>query len=138
MLIQEIREIKSGRKELRQFGLLFAFVLSLIGLWIVWKEEEIPYLLFLISGIFLSLGFGLPVSLKPFHKVWMSFAVLLGFVMTCLILVVVYYLVFTPMGLVSRLFGYSFLNTKWDGTRQSYWNSRSSSDWNKNNCKRQF
>ena len=67
------------------------------------------------------LGLTTPVVLKPVYRVWMALAVVLGFVMTRVILTVVYYLVMTPIGLVMRLLGKDPLDRRPDPGAASYW-----------------
>ena len=53
----------------------------------------------------LLLSLGLPSLLKPVWWPWMVVARVLGFVNSHLLLAVVFYLMFTPIGLVMRLLG---------------------------------
>ena len=112
MLLEEIKSIKSGRKELKSFGIVIAVALAILGGLLFWKEKgSYPY--FLVgSGAFLLCGLLLPTVLKPFHKVWMALAVVLGWIMTRVILTVLYYLMMTPIGLCGRLFGKAFLDVQ--------------------------
>ena len=47
----------------------------------------------------------------------MTFAVILGWFMTRLILSILFYIIITPIGLIARIIGKDFLNTKNIGTR---------------------
>jgi hypothetical protein len=124
MLIEEIRNIKSTKKDLRNFGLAVGVVLFLIGGLLFWKERpSYPY--FLGIGTFLiASGLILPGLLKPFQKVWMTLAVILGWIMTRVILSILFYLILTPTGFAARLTGARFLELKWDKEAKSYWNLR--------------
>ena len=53
----------------------------------------------------------------------MTFAVILGWVMTRVILSLVFYLIMTPIGLLTRLLGEDFLLLK-KSNSESYWNNR--------------
>ena len=46
---------------------------------------------------------------------------MLGWINTRLILFIIFYLVFTPIGLVMRLFGVDLLDKKIDKNKNSYW-----------------
>ena len=81
-------------------------------------------LLHLSGGNELVLGLALPMALKPFQLAWMTLAILMGWVMTRLILFVLFYLVFTPVGLIARLFGKKFFPTSFDTSADSYWITR--------------
>jgi hypothetical protein len=58
--------------------------------------------------------------------------------MTNVILGILFYLVFTFIGVVSRLAGKQFLDLKMDISRRSYWRYRESKPFNKSNYERQF
>jgi hypothetical protein len=45
----------------------------------------------------------------------------IGFVVSHVILALVYYLVFTPVGLAMRIFRYDPMNRRFDDAAQSYW-----------------
>jgi hypothetical protein len=125
MIREEIKKIKSGPRDLRNFGLTMAVAFLLIGLYFMWRGRFGWSICFGLAAFFGVFGVLFPTSLKPLQKVWMVFAILLGYVMTHLILVVMFYLVFTPIGLVARLFGHRPLDLGWDPEgRKSYWQLR--------------
>jgi len=57
------------------------------------------------GGILVLPGLLMPSFLAPIYKVWMAVGKALGWINTRLILGVIYYLLFAPVGLVIRLFG---------------------------------
>lgn len=124
MIIEELRAIKSGRSELRKFGITLGVILGLIGMFLLWRGRGGSDVLLVISLAFLALGFIVPLLLKPVYLLWMSLAVLLGWLMTRVILVMLFYLVVTPIGLVARLCGKDFLNRGFDRNAPSYWVAR--------------
>lgn len=65
-----------------------------------------------------------PRLLKPLQKAWMALAAILGFFMSKLILIVLFFLILTPISLIGRVFGKRFLELKLDKDRASYWNLR--------------
>jgi len=120
-MFEEIRDIKSGRKELREFGLTVGIIFIILGSIALWRGKQI-YLYLLIPGILLVF-FGLihPAILKPLQKIWMSFSIVIGFFMSHIILSVLFYLVLTPIGLVMRLFGKDILDQRIEKNKISYW-----------------
>ena len=92
-----------------------------IGAIMLWREVSIaPYLLG-IAAAFLAVGILAPPVLRPVEMVWMKLAAVLGFVMTNVILTLVYLLILTPIGLVMRIMGKKFLNLRFDRGQKSYW-----------------
>lgn len=138
MLLEEIRNIKSEKKDLRNFGITFGVILGLLGGALWWKGKDTYTTFIILSFTFFFLGFVLPGLLKPLQKAWMAFAVILGFFMTKVILGILFYLVFTGIGLGLRLFGKQLIDLKIDNSRNSYWNYRKSEPFNKRNYERQF
>jgi hypothetical protein len=138
MIIEEIRSIKSGKRELRQFGITIGVVLGLLGMWCVWRGKEGSYPLLISSILFFSSGFIFPLLLKPVQKLWMSLAVLMGWLMTRVIVTILFYLVVTPIGLLARVCGKDFLNTKLDKSAHSYWISRKQTTSDKKMYENQF
>jgi len=136
-MIEEIKNIKSEKSDLRKFGIIIGTVLLIIAGLFFWKEKE-SFQLFLIVGIVLVVaGIAIPFILKPIYWVWMTFATILGWFMTRVILSLLFYAVFTPIGLIGRLIGKEFLNLK-DTTNNTYWNYRSNDMFGKENYEKQF
>ena len=55
----------------------------------------------------------------------MTFAVIVGWIMTRLILSILFYTVITGLAILTRIIGKDFLNLKINN-RESYWNNRDS------------
>lgn len=138
MLLEEIKNIKSEKKDLRNFGIVFGIMLGLLGGILWWKGKDTYTVLIALSLAFFFFGFTMPTLLKPLQKVWMALAVIIGFFMTKVILSILFYLVFTAIGLCSRIAGKQFLNLKMDKSKKSYWIYRERKTFEKNRYERQF
>ena len=66
-----------------------------------------------------------PQLLRPVERVWMSIAGAMGWVMTRVVLTLLFYIAITPIGLLTRLAGKRFLDLGMDGEAESYWIRRS-------------
>ena len=138
MIIEEIKHIKSTKNELRKFAYSVGGVLILIGT-LFYFLGNTSYIYFVSIGILLAvLGLSLPEVLIPLQKTWMSISILLGFVMTRVILSILFYIVITPVGFVARLFGKDFLDEKIDKSKESYWNYREQKEYDKTSTEQQF
>lgn len=138
MLIEEIKNIKSEKKDLCQFGITIGIVLGLLGGLFLWRERDYYLYFFIVSVVFILLGIALPVLLKPLQKAWMTLAVVLGWFMTRVILSILFYLVLTPTRLIAMVSGKRFLELKMGSSKRSYWNYREQREINKNEYERQF
>ena len=137
-MLEEIKNIKSKKNDIRNFGLIIGAVLIAIVMLLFWKEKQ-SYDILMIVGIILCVtSLILPVILKPFYFAWMTFAVILGWFMTRVILSLVFYGIITPIGLFSRLVGKEFLNLKLNKTENTYWNHRRKHSLKKANYEKQF
>ena len=121
MLREEFKQLKTGPRELRHFGLLVGGVLTLLGLWFWWRGK-VYFPGVLVPGVLLMLlGALAPRTLKLFYVGWMSLAFILGFAVSTALLTVLFYLIVTPIGLIARLAGQDFLNRKFDRSGATYW-----------------
>ena len=125
VLLAEIRSIDTSRKALRSFGLVVGGVLIAIAAIVFWRADWtlVPAVRILggIGGALVVLGLISPLVLKPVHKVWMALAVLLGYIMTRVLLTLVYFIAVTPIGLLMKALGKDLLNRKLDREAESYW-----------------
>ena len=126
-MIEEIKNINTDKKEIRKFGFLVGGVLVAISIFLLWKGLSYFKLLLVIGITLILIGFFIPKILKPFYIIWMTFATILGWIMTRVILTILFYLIVTPIGLVARMFGVKFLDLSWQSNVNSYWNKRDKS-----------
>ena len=123
-MIEEIRNIKSGKKELRNFGFTIGIVLLLIAGVLFYKNNNLFISFAYIAGVFIVLGFLFPQLLKPIYFIWMIFAVVIGWIMTRLILSVLFFVIISIIRLIACIFGKSFLELNISKDSKSYWNHR--------------
>ena len=137
-MIEEIKNIKSEKSDFRKFGITVGLGLMVIAGFLLWRGKE-SFEILLVSGLVLFvLGLVIPVVLKPLYWIWMILATILGWIMTRVILGLLFYLVLTPIGIFSRLSGNKFLDLTWDKPKDSYWNYRTTRQRNNEEYERQF
>ena len=137
-MLEEIKNIKSKKSDLRKFGITIGVILLIIAGFLFWKEKE-SFQIFLAIGITLFLtAITIPFILKPVYWIWMFFATILGWIMTRVILSLLFYIIFTPIGLILRFFGKQFLELRWDKSKESYWNFRINEHLKKENYEKQY
>jgi len=137
-MIEEIKNIKSEKSDIRKFGITIGLLLMVIAGFLFWRGRE-SFEILLVSGFVLFvLGFVIPVVLKPIYWIWMILAIVLGWIMTRVILSLLFYIVITPIGTLSRLSGNRFLDLKWNRTTATYWNYRNTKQRNSEDFEKQF
>jgi hypothetical protein len=132
------KEPKSERTKLREFGLTVGIAFGVLAGLLFWRQKD-HYVYFAgLSAVFILTGLLVPMILRPVNKVWMAFSMGLGWVMTRVILTILFFAVFTPIGLIGRLAGKDFLDLRRDSTQDSYWNYREAAEVSKDDYERQF
>ena len=88
------------KKELRQFGLVFASGIALIfGLFLPWLfEHPWPLWPWIVAGVFTVTALLLPQALRPVFWLWMKFGHVLGWINTRIILGITFLLLFITGG----------------------------------------
>ncbi len=130
--------IKSTKKELRKFGIIVGFLLLLTSaLFFKLQKPGNAYyltigLLLIISAIFY------PMILKVFYKIWMTFSNVFGWIMTRVILFLFYFIIFTPIAIILRIFGERFLDLNINKECNTYWNDKLKDRKNTTDLKKQF
>ncbi|HST31185.1 MAG TPA: SxtJ family membrane protein [Chthoniobacterales bacterium] len=120
-ILADLRKLKTGPRDLRKFGLMVGGVFVAIGiLMLVRHRLSYPFMVW-IGAALIAFGAVWPRGLKYIYLAWMTLAFTLGFVMSNVILVLLFFLLVTPIGLLARLFGKDFLGRKWDKQAESYW-----------------
>ncbi len=104
----------------KSFGIVFFILFLIISLWPLLNSGNVRIWSLLLSLIFLILGILNSRILTPFNKIWMKFGILLGNVVSPIIMVIVFFLVITPISLLMRIFKKDLLNLKFN-KNYSYW-----------------
>ena len=107
----------------RSFGLLFFVVFFLIGIWPLFKENDYRLWSLIISIIFLILGLLNSKLLEPLSNLWIKFGEILGKIIAPIVMMIVFFIVLTPLSFVVKLFGKDLLKIKFD-KQNSYWINR--------------
>ena len=138
MIIDDIKNIKSGKRELRKFGITFSIVLVLLGGLCILRNKDYYSYLFIFSITFLFLSLAAPTVLKPVQKIWISLSIVIGWSIARIILIILFYFIVTPTGILARIFGKEFLDLKFGRKADSYWISRRVIRPEKRNYEKQF
>lgn len=106
----------------RKFGLTTAAIVGvLFGGLIPWIFSFAwPVWPWYIVGALAGSALVLPMALKPVYALWMRFGLMMNWINTRLILGILFYGMFLPIGLVFKLFGKDPMRRKLDVTKDSY------------------
>lgn len=125
----EVRSLDTSQRSLRKFGCLVGAVFLFLSLWMSFKGKYplLRNLCGFTGAPLLILGLVAPDILKAFYKVWMGAAFAMGWVVSRILLLAIFFLILTPIGFVGRLFGNEFLDIKSKSSREDYWVKRKKS-----------
>lgn len=137
-MIEEFKNIQKDKKSIRDFGLLIGCILLVIAGYLFYKSRDLNIHLISLGFSFIASGFILSPILKPVYLLWMYFAIILGFIMTRLILGLVFYFIVSPIGIIGKIFGKEFLELKKSPVNNSYWNFKDKDINDQSELERQF
>ena len=122
----------------RSFGVFFSFIFGSLAVYFWSKELFVFVIAFSVLGaIFLTVSVVRPQILRPLNKIWMAFGILIGMIVSPIVLGVIYFGIFSPVGLVMRVFGRDELRLKLKNDT-SHWKPRNASVFSKENFNNQF
>lgn len=122
----------------RKTALVVAVVLFLFAAWNLYRGRMTVVPILVGVGVALVLtGLLLPALARRFHVFWMRVAAVLGYVNSRVLLTLMYYGVFAPYGLVSRLARRDPLRRR-GPKRESYWTERARTRQSKEQFERLF
>ena len=121
-----------------RFGALFSALFAFGSAYLLTKDA---YLLSLVAGLCAAtlalLAWRTPKTLTGVNRLWMRFGELLGRLISPVILGVIFILLFTPVAVLTRLFGRDELNLKLR-PKASHWRTRDSQSLSEDPFKMQF
>ena len=108
-------------KQLRSFGCIVGGIFALMGLWpMLWHGQPLRGWAAVLAGLLLLPAAVYPQSLRWPYKGWMAIGHALAWVNTRIILGLIFYGLFTPMGLVMRWWGRDQLCLRHDRQAATY------------------
>ncbi len=124
----------------RSFGITFAVVFALLAAFSYWHRGagNTFYVTLAVSGIFAVVTLVAPRILRPLNLIWLKFGLLLHKVVNPVIMGILFFGIFTPMGVVMRVFGVDFLRTKRKLAMESYWIAKGDENIPDSSMKNQF
>ena len=115
-----------SRGQLAVFGVLWFLFLAVIGsaMFARGGPRAIAIALLVAAVAVPAIGCVAPGLLRLVYLGMAYLAFPIGFVVSHLLIAVVYYAVLTPIGLLMRLFGHDPMKRSFDGKTASYWTTR--------------
>jgi carbamoyltransferase len=125
LLEEEFRKLDRSPGALRRFGFTVGFVMLLSGSFLLWRHHRTTGWPLTTFGSLLVIAAGFaPATLKYLHGPWMVLSLALGWIMSRVLLTIVFFLVIAPIGLMQRLFGKRAIEVDFRTDAASYWKLR--------------
>jgi len=118
-----IQELDLSVKNLKKFGIFVGciFLLIVILMWFYDYSQTLQIILSGFSAYLLISALIYPNLLKYFYKFWMGFALVIGGLISRLILIALFFLIITPIGIILKLSGKKMLDIKQNEEKNTYW-----------------
>jgi hypothetical protein len=120
----EYRKLDRSPRALRRFGYLVGSVFLLLGCVLLWRHRGLGWPLTSVGAALVVLAALDPRTLKWVYAPWMILAAALGWIVTGVLLTIVFFLVVTPVGLLQRFFGKRAIEVARRAGPVSYWQAR--------------
>ena len=122
----------------RKFGFFFTAVFVLAGAYFINTASiGLANIFFGIAGVFLVVTLLKAEVLLTLNKLWMRFGLLLGIIVSPIVLGAIFFLMVTPISLLTGAFGRDELRLKL-ADRKTYWKNRSNNSVGTDTFKNQF
>jgi len=113
-----------SRRELRQFAAIWLPAFAAFAGAVVYRSGGVATALVIwtVAGLIAIVGAAAPHRIKPLFVGWMAAAYPIGWTVSHVVLGIVYFVLFTFVGLIMRLFRYDPMDRT--AGRATYWRSR--------------
>ena len=119
----------------RKFGFTVGPAFLVVGGVLLWRDHTLAaYVAAAVGGMLMVIASIAPMLLGPVNRGWMRFGLLLSTITTPIVMALMYFVVFTPIGVLRRAFGANALVRP---PGDSYWVARPE-DKRRSNLTRQF
>ena len=107
----------------KSFGYLFFGLFLILSLWPVLKDNSINFLFLSISAVFLILTIFKAKILDFLNNYWIKLGELLGKVIAPIIMFLVFFVIVTPLSLLTKLLKKDLLNMRFKDSK-TYWTNK--------------
>ncbi|CAA9210411.1 MAG: Nodulation protein nolO [uncultured Chthoniobacterales bacterium] len=123
-IADDYERIDRSPRALRRFGFTMGIVAGVITALLIRRYPAVAMTTGVVAVLFAAAGQFAPTSLAAIHRIWMQISLAMGWVMTRVILTLVFFLVLTPVGLLQRLAGKRAFEVAFRTPENTYWKGR--------------
>jgi hypothetical protein len=122
----------------RSFGLVFVFVLLFVAGANYWAGGHWYFFWAALAAALLAVSLLIPRVLTPLKRLWLKLGKALNFVVSPVVVMLIYVVAVVPVGILIQLFGKDLLLLRSDHSARSYWINRSGAGPSPESLKDQF
>jgi len=108
----------------RSFGWMFTAFFTLVGVYSLWRGGAVHPWMLGLAAVTAALTIVRPEWLAPLNRIWMRFGEMLHRVVSPLVLGIIFYGVFTPVGFAMRMAGRDIMKRRFEPGAKTYWIKR--------------
>jgi carbamoyltransferase len=114
------------RRELQWFGVLLLLFGGVVGALLRWQSGSLTVArdVWITFGLVAAVYYAVPITRRPLFVGWIYATYPIGWVLSHVVLAAIFYIVFTAVGTLLRVFGYDPLGRRIDRSAPSYWVAR--------------
>ena len=98
-----------------------AAAFAVISLWPLKSGHPVRLWSAILSALFLAIALLRPSALRPANILWTKLGTLLHHLVSPIVMALLFYGVFTPMGWIARMLGKDLLRLHFDPQAPTYW-----------------
>lgn len=114
------------KRQLRWFSVACLVAFSVIGSLVFWRNGTTPaaVVLWTLGGASFIIGVPLPGAMRPLYVALTAVTLPIGWAVSQIVLRLIFYGIFTPLGLLFRLLGRDPLQLRRSASPRTYWQRR--------------
>ena len=112
------------KSDLRTFSLIWAGLFFIISFYPFFFGSGINLYCLCMFFIFITIALTRPELLKGFYKLWIKFGNFMGNIISKVILLILFFLLFTPVSFILKIMGKDLLKKKSGRHLDTYWIER--------------
>lgn len=120
-MLENIKINKIKQTSNKSFGLVFSLFFLFIGLIPIFLDRNVNFYLIITSLLLLIISLYFSKVLTVPNYLWFKLGMYLNFIVSPLIMFIIFYLVVTPTGLIFKIINFKLLKIKWNDKNNSSW-----------------
>lgn len=112
------------KREIKKFSLIMFIGFLILGLIFYFRNKPFYLIFWVVAAGVIFLRFIFLSALIPLYKIWMRLAHILSWINTRIMLIIIFFLVFTPISLILKIIRKDLLDIKIYHDKKTYWHKK--------------